>query len=223
MDKKTDETLKTRLGKEGYERLLKINNPDLHAFVVRYVEFCDPARVFVCTDSPADIKYIRESAVRNGEEMPLAVKGHTAHFDAYGDQGRDKEHTAILVPRGVDLGQSIGTKDRDEGLKDVHEILKGIMKGRELFICFFTLGPANSEFSIPCVQLTDSPYVAHSEDLLYRFGYQEFLRQGAKARFFKFVHSQGEVDERKVSKNLHNRRIYIDLPDNTVYSTNTQY
>jgi len=37
------------------------------------------------------------------------------------------------------------------------------------------------------------------------------------------VHSQGEVDERKVSKNLDKRRIYIDLYHDTVYSTNTQY
>jgi phosphoenolpyruvate carboxykinase (GTP) len=82
-------------------------------------------------------------------------------------------------------------------------------------------------FSIPCIQLTDSAYVAHSEDLLYRQGYQEFLRLGAAARFFKFVHSQGALAEAglglQVSKDVERRRVYIDLQDEVIYSMNTQY
>lgn len=223
MEPSAFEFLKSRLGEEGIERLFRIDNPELHRFIARYVVLCNPSQVFICTDSEEDIAHIREAPVRDGEEAPLAIAGHTVHFDAYGDQGRDREHTAILVPEGMDLGPAIATKARGEGLRDVHAILRDSMKGRELFICFFTLGPARSEFQIPCVQLTDSAYVAHSEDLLYRRGYQEFVRQGRNARFFKFVHSQGELDERHVSKNLHLRRIYIDLLEDTVYSTNTQY
>jgi phosphoenolpyruvate carboxykinase (GTP) len=169
------------------------------------------------------VKYLRETALKNGEESKLAMKGHTIHFDNYKDQGRDKKNTGILVPQGVNLGTSIETKDRDAGLKDIYEILKDIMKGKELYILFFCLGPSNSVFSIPAVQLTDSSYVAHSETLLYRPGYAEFVRQGSKARFFKFVHSQGELDERKTCKNLDKRRIFIDLEEDIVYSTNTQY
>ncbi|MFH1624769.1 MAG: phosphoenolpyruvate carboxykinase domain-containing protein, partial [Pseudomonadota bacterium] len=223
MDKKTVDKLKTRLGEEGYQKLIRIDNPELHQFIARYVELCNPDKVFISDDSSEDIKYIRESAIRNGEESKLAMEGHTIHFDSYYDQGRDKEHTGIVVSKGVDLGSAIVTKDRDEGVKEIHEILKDIMKGKELYICFFCLGPARSEFSIPCVQLTDSSYVAHSENLLYRPGYQEFVRQGSGARFFRFVHSQGELDERKVCKNLDKRRIYIDIEGDTVYSTNTQY
>ncbi|MFA4911129.1 MAG: phosphoenolpyruvate carboxykinase (GTP) [Desulfobacteria bacterium] len=223
MDKKTMNTLKTRLEEDGYQKLIRIDNQELHQFIARYVEHCNPGKVFVSTDSRDDIKYIRESAIINGEESRLAIDGHTVHFDSYYDQGRDKEHTDILVPRGMDLGPTIITKDRDEGVKEVHEILENIMEGKELYICFFCLGPTKSEFSIPCVQFTDSSYVAHSEFLLYRAGYEEFVRQGSKARFFKFVHSQGELDERKVCKNLDKRRIYIDIDDDIVYSTNTQY
>ncbi|MGF3554071.1 MAG: phosphoenolpyruvate carboxykinase (GTP) [Thermoplasmatota archaeon] len=106
-------------------------------------------------------------------------------------------------------------------------MLNNIMKGHELFIKFYCLGPLNSPFSIPCLQLTDSAYVAHSEDLLYRQGYSEFIRQGKNLRFFKFVHSQGELEEAGlgllVSKNIEKRRVYIDLEDEVIYSTNTQY
>ena len=223
MEDKTRSILGIRLGQEGYQRLMKIDNLKLHQFIAKYIELCNPDKVFVCADSSDDIDYVRQSAIRNGEESELAIKGHTVHFDSYHDQARDKEHTNILVARGVDLGSTISTRDRDEGLKEIHEILRDIMKGKELHIRFFCLGPTKSEFSIPCVQLTDSSYVAHSEDLLYRPGYEEFVREGSSAHFFKFVHSQGEVDERKVSQNLDKRRVYIDIEDDIVYSTNTQY
>lgn len=217
------EVLKNRLGDEGYRKLMAIDNPALHEFVAKYVKLCNPDKVFISTDSPDDIRYIKEAAIRNGEEEKLAMEGHTVHFDGYYDQARDKEQTKFLVQKGVDLGPNLNTIDREKGIKEIHEILKNIMQGRELYIRFFCLGPTNSEFSIPCVQLTDSAYVAHSEDLLYRWGYEEFKRQGRSARFFRFVHSEGELDEHRVSKNIGKRRIYIDNEDGIVYCTNTQY
>jgi phosphoenolpyruvate carboxykinase (GTP) len=223
MDPKVSEYLKKRLGEQGYNKLAKIDNPDVHAFIAKHVQHCNPDKIFVCSDAAEDVNYVREAAIRNGEEEKLAIEGHTIHFDNFYDQARDKEHTVILVPKGVDLGPTIRTGDRDECLKEITEIMKDIMKGKELYVRFFCLGPTNSIFSIPVVQLTDSAYVAHSEDILYRHGYEEFVRQGKKAQFFKMVHSAGELEERNTSKNLDKRRIYIDLQDNTVYSSNTQY
>ena len=223
MDAQVSDFLRKRLGEEGYNKLSRIDNPALHAFVAKYVKHCNPDKVFICTDDPADLKYVREAAVKNGEEEPLATEGHTIHFDNAKDQARDKEHTLILVPKGTDLGATIKTGDRDECLKEVNEIMKDIMKGREAYVRFFCLGPTNSEFSIPSVQITDSAYVAHSEDILYRQGFEEFVRQGKNAKFFKIVHSAGDLDERKTCKNLEKRRVYIDLLENLVYSCNTQY
>ncbi len=215
--------LKDKLDSESYDRLMAIENPYLHEFIAKYVELCNPDSVFVSDSSEASLQYIREEAIRNGEEMPLATRGHTVHFDGYYDQARDRANTKFLLPKGVDLGPSIRAIDRDEGLQEIHEILKDIMKGHRLYVLFFSLGPTNSVFSIPAVQLTDSAYVAHSENILYRQGYEEFKRRGATKNFFKFVHSEGELDERKTSKNLDKRRVYIDLEEDTVYSVNTQY
>lgn len=219
--------LKSKLSDKDYQKLLKINNPEIVQFIAKYVGLCNPSKVTICTDSKEDIKYTREAAINNHEEAKLAIKGHTIHYDGFYDQARDKSKTKFLLPKGKDLGPEINAMDREEGLKEIHEILKDTMKGHELFIKFFTLGPTNSEFSIPCLQLTDSAYVAHSEDLLYRQGYQDFVRLGKKAKFFRFVHSQGEMEETSlgllVSKNIDKRRIYIDLEDEVVYSTNTQY
>ncbi|MEA2076137.1 MAG: phosphoenolpyruvate carboxykinase (GTP) [Euryarchaeota archaeon] len=222
-DKRVMDMLKAILGEENWQKLMKIDNPELHQFIAKYVELCNPDKVFVCTDSPEDIQYVRQEAIRAGEEMELALNGHTVHFDGYYDQARDKKNTKFLLPEGVDLGSNINAMVRGAGLNEIHEILRDIMRGHQLFVRFFCLGPLNSDFLIPAVQLTDSGYVAHSEDLLYRQGYEEFVRLGKAARFFKFVHSAGELDERKTSKNIDKRRVYIDLEDETVYSVNTQY
>ncbi|MEW6686817.1 MAG: phosphoenolpyruvate carboxykinase (GTP) [Candidatus Edwardsbacteria bacterium] len=215
--------IRQRLGEESYKKLTKIDNPALHQFIAQFIELCNPGKVFVFTGSPEEINYIREATIRDGEESKVAMEGHTIHFDNYYDQGRDKKNTGILLPKGVKFDEAIETKERDTALKDINEILKDIMKGKEMYVCFFCLGPTHSEFSIPAVQITDSSYVAHSDTILYRPGYEEFVTEGPKARFFKFVHSQGELDERKTCKNLAKRRIFIDLEENIVYSTNTQY
>ncbi|RLF84008.1 phosphoenolpyruvate carboxykinase, partial [Thermococci archaeon] len=217
-----EDYLKKRLDPEQFEKIKGIDNLELNEFLAKYIELLNPARVFICTDSKEDEDYIRRKAIEYGEEKPLAMEGHTIHYDGYYDQARDKARTKILVPKGVEI-PFINTMDREKGLKEIHEIMKDIAKGKELFVCFFVLGPKNSVFTIPAVQLTDSAYVAHSEFILYRKGYEEFKRLGREAKFLKFVHSAGELDERKTSKNIDGRRVYIDLEGETVYSANTQY
>ena len=218
-----EQLLKDRLNPDAFEKLERLQNVHIFEFVADYIERCNPASVFVCTDDAEDIEYIRRRALENGEEKALAISGHTVHFDHYFDQARDKKHTAILLPPAKRLDDKISTLDRTTGLADIQNILKDIMRGKEMIVRFFCLGPNASPFSIPAVQITDSAYVAHSEDLLYRPGYGEFLRLGDYPRFFKFVHSQGELDERRTCKNLDQRRVYIDLEEETVYSANTQY
>ena len=219
---KAQEVLKKRLQEEHYNKLVDIKNPGFHRFVAEYIELCNPDEVFVCTDKDEDRMRIRDAATERGEEKSLAVEGHTVHFDGYFDQGRDKENTRFLLPKGVDLGSDINSTDREEGLKELRAILKNIMQGHTLYIRFFCLGPTSSQFSIPAIQLTDSAYVAHSEDLLYRPGYEECRRIGETDRFFKFVHSEGELKD-SVSVNIDKRRVHIDIQDNIVYSLNTQY
>ena len=215
--------LQKRLEPGEYEKLMRIDNSDLHAFIARYIDHCNPRKVFVCTDSEKDLRYIREKALANGEEIRLAAENHTIHFDNYRDQARDKKNTRILIPAGEKLDPAINTGPREDSLKEIHEIMRGIMEGKEVYIRFFCLGPTGSVFSQPVMQMTDSAYVAHSEDLLYRQGFEEFVRQGPGKRFFKIVHSAGELDERSTSRNLDRRRVYIDLEEDTVFSANTQY
>ncbi len=211
------------LSEEDYQKLVALNNPKVMEIVETYANLCEPAKIKVITDSPEDIAYVRQLALEQKEERPLAMEGHTVHFDGPKDQARDKKNTRVLLPKGKKLSKHINSIDREEGLKEILGYMKGAMKGKIMLVRFFSLGPKNSRFTIPALQITDSAYVAHSEDLLYRQGYEVFQKLNGSPEFFYFVHSAGELDENGNSKNIDKRRIYIDLEENRVFSVNNQY
>ena len=221
MDEKLGEYLRGKLNDRDYERLAAIPCPAVHEFVAEAIELCRPESVFVCTDDPGDIARIRSLATDTGEETPLAIEGHTIHFDGPRDQARDKANTRYLVAPGMNLGESLNAVDREEGLAEVRGFLRDSMAGKQMLVRFFCLGPTNSPFAVPAMQMTDSAYVAHSEDLLYRSGYEQF-RRTAQDGFFRVLHSAGRL-EGNVSADVAERRIYIHLDEEIVYSVNTQY
>ncbi|MBN2154918.1 MAG: phosphoenolpyruvate carboxykinase (GTP) [Candidatus Lokiarchaeota archaeon] len=212
----------THLDGNTLQRLNQLKNDHIVAIVETYAELLQPSSIKVITDQEEDFKYIREKAIEVGDEIPLDIPGHTVHFDGYYDQARDVKNTKILINKDVVLSDRLNTMDRDEGLREVLDIMKGAMRGKEMVVCFFALGPVNSRFTQCAMQITDSFYIAHSEDILYRNGFQEFKRLQGSDNFFLFVHSAGQL-ENKVSKNIDKRRIYIDLLGNKVLSVNNQY
>lgn len=204
------------------KKLLQLQNPRLNAVIESYAKLCRPASVTIIDDSDEDARYLRQKAQDNGEETALPMKGHTFHFDGPNDQARDKAHTMLLLDEPIQFGFETNTLDRQTGLNEIENLLRGIMAGKEMFVRFSCLGPTRSPFSLMALQITDSAYVAHSEDLLYRRGYEAFKTMENKDDFFVFIHSAGAL-EHGVTKNVDQRRIYVDLKDNRVFSINNQY
>ncbi len=213
----------TVMDSANVQKIRDLKNPHVEEVVEKFVNMMKPARVTVITDSAEDIGYVRDLAIKNGEEAPLETKGHTVHFDGYSDQARDKANTRVLVTPEMKMSKGINTLDREDGISEIYDIMDGIMEGKEVLVRFFCLGPLNSRFSIAALQLTDSSYVAHSEDILYRSGYEQFKNLNGSDEFFYFVHSAGKLDERGNSRDIENRRIYIDVLGNRVFTMNNQY
>ncbi len=215
-------TLESFLTDANLRKILTIPNQSVHKFIADAIELCNPMKVFVCDDSRMDVEYIRRTAIARGEETPLAIPTHTVHFDGLHDQARDREQTVYLVPKGESLGEHLLQMSREEGLELARKRLTGSMENKKMVVRFFCLGPRDSVFSIPCVQITDSFYVAHSEDLLYRHGYDYFRRLPDDAEIFWMLHSSGRLMH-SVSTDWQLRGVAIDYKKNTVYSYNTQY
>ncbi len=217
--------LRQKMSAESYRKLLELDNPKLFEFIGEYTELCEPDSVYMCNDSDADAEYIRKNSLALKEEKPLTKEGHTIHYDGFQDQGRAPGATKNLVRKELVplMGGALLAKEREEGLAEVLGILKGIMKGKQAIVKLSCEGPTHSPFSIACAQMSDSFYVCHSEELLYRRGYEHFRKMASKDKFFRFVHSAGRLDENGNSADLDKRRIYQDMEDYIVFSANNQY
>src|SRR3972149_3978371 len=167
------EVLQPKLSRLDYEKLCTIADIKVHQFIAEADELCNPEKIFICSDSAEDIAHVRRKAIATGEENAiLALSGHTVHFDGIYDQGRDRQVTKYLVPKGESLSKALNQIGRDEGLAEIKNLLRDAMKGRTMIVRSVSLGPPHSIFTLLGVQCTDSWYVAHSEDLLYRHGFQ---------------------------------------------------
>jgi phosphoenolpyruvate carboxykinase (GTP) len=218
------EALQPKLSQADYKKLSAIDNPNVHEFIAKESDLCHPEKIFICSDSSDDIEYVRKQAIATCEEQAiLNISGHTVHFDGEQDQGRDRQATKYLVPKGLSLSKALNQMDRQEGLLEVMGLLRGSMVGKTMIVRFISLGPADSVFTILGLQCTDSWYVAHTESLLYRPGYEQFVKAGNKSDFLRVLHSAGKLNSDMVSIDYAKKRIYIDHMDNTIYSVNTQY
>jgi phosphoenolpyruvate carboxykinase (GTP) len=218
------EALQPKLSPADFQKLSVIDNPNVHEFIAKESDLCQPKEIFICSDSAEDITHVRKQAIASGEEQAiLTLQGHAVHFDGEHDQGRDRQATKYLVPKGVTLSKALNQMDRQEGLAEVRGVLRDSMQGKTMIVRFVALGPQDSIFTILGLQCTDSWYVAHSENLLYRSGYEQFVKAGPKSDFLRVLHSAGKLNGDMVSVDYNKKCIYIDQMDNTIYSVNTQY
>ncbi len=226
MNSKYTDLLKSKMSDASFAKLTALDNEKVMDFIGQFTEHCNPASLYVCDDSKEDEQYIREQSIAKNEEFVLARDKQTIHWDNVNDQARDKVNTRYLVYKeNLERMKSLNSVEYNQGLEEIMGIAKGIMTGKDAVVKFFCEGPAFSEFTMPCVQITDSWYVAHSESILYRTAYAHFLalKGDKKNDFFRFVHSAGQLDENHTSANLDKRRIYMDTQNNIVYSMNCQY
>ena len=205
------EALRPKLNKSDYQKICAVSIPKVHEFIAKSADLCNAENIFICNDSPEDKKYIRQQAIDCKEEAPLRISGHTYHFDGFFDQGRDRKATKYLVPKRIFLSKALNQIDRQEGLAEVKGLLRDSMAGRTMVARFLSLGPPNSVFTILGLQCTDSWYVAHSEDLLYRPGYKFFTKSGSDVQFLRVLHSAGKLRENMVSEEHDKKRIYIEF------------
>ncbi len=226
MSTKYETMLQGKMSAESFAKLSALKNKKVMEFVGLFAEHCEPASIYVCDDSEKDTQYVRDQALAKGEEQKLSLSKQTIHWDGYGDQGRDKDGTRFMVYKeNLAKMEALNAIEYEAGHAEIMGIAKGIMKGKDAVVQFFSEGPTESPFTIPCIQFTDSWYVAHSEFILYRSAYTHFLKmkEAEKDDFFRFIHSAGELDARGCTVNLKQRRIYMDTQNNIVYSMNAQY
>ena len=72
------EALKWKLTKENFKKLREIEHPKVHEFIAKSSDLCNAKNIFICSDDPKDISYIRQQAIISGEEQEsLKIKGQS--------------------------------------------------------------------------------------------------------------------------------------------------
>jgi phosphoenolpyruvate carboxykinase (GTP) len=201
-------------------KIMKIQNAAVLLKIANAISMCEPDAVFVNTGSEPDRQFVRSLALQKGEETRLAMENHTLHFDLKEEQGRILDRTFYIANEG-DLVSSLANKMlRQDALRDIRDIMAGIMRGKVMMVGFYIRGPAGSPVSNPALEITSSAYVTHSAELLYRNVFARFDEEVERLNhFYTNIHSEG----RNRSEDLPNARVFMDRSYQTTYSFNCTY
>ncbi len=206
---------KNKLDNEHLARLSRITHEEVLLKIANAIALCQPDTIMVLTGSDADKDFIRKYSIEKGEETPLAIPGHTYHFDLPEDQGRLLSQTLYIVNEDEHISSMAQKELRSVSHAYIEKHMTGIMKGKVMFVGFYSRGPVGAQASIPAIEISSSTYVLHSAELLYRNCYADFDAEvDRRGEFFTNVHSEGP----NRPEDIPNCRIYMDRSWQTTYS-----
>ena len=209
-----------RLDEKNLSRIQEIKNPEVAVKIANSIAMCEPETIFINTGSESDRAYIREMALKNGEEANLPMDGHTIHFDLKDEQGRIIDRTYYISNEGEDISSLANKMDRAKALIDIRDKMTGIMRGKTMIVGFYMRGPIGSPASNPALEITSSGYVSHSAEILYRNAFSNFEKEvDRRGHFYTNLHSEG----RNRPEDLPNARVFMDRSHRTTYSFNCTY
>jgi phosphoenolpyruvate carboxykinase (GTP) len=209
-----------RLDEKNLSGIQKIKNPEVVVKIANSIAMCEPETVFINTGSESDKVYIREIALKNGEEAKLPMDGHTIHFDLKDEQGRIVDRTYYISNEGEHISSLANKMDRAKALIDIRDKMTGIMRGKTMIVGFYMRGPVGSPASNPALEITSSAYVSHSAEILYRNAFPDFNKEVDRlGHFYTNIHSEG----RNRPEDLPNARVFMDRSHRTTYSFNCTY
>jgi phosphoenolpyruvate carboxykinase (GTP) len=198
-----------------FAKLAAVRNTEARVKIANAIRMGRPDRVYVVAAGPEDVQVLRDEALAGGEERPLAMPGHTLHFDLPEDQGRMVDQTFYIVNEGEDVSVLAKRQLRAEATAYLREHFSGIMRGLTMYVGFYNRGPTGAQAAVPGIMISSSAYVLHSANILYRNVLDDFDAEVARAGvFFTNVHSQGTNRSEDIPK----ARIYMDRSWFTTFS-----
>ena len=214
------EIFKRTLDASNLSKIQKIKTPGVRVKIANAIAMCEPEAVFVNSGTEADRQFIRDLALKNGEEAALPMDNHTIHYDLKYEQGRIIDRTFYIANPGEQISSLANKMMRADALEEIRKIMTGIMHGKTMVVGCYIRGPAGAPVANPALEITSSAYVSHSAEILYRNAYDVFDREVAdRGHFYTNIHSEGlnRIED------LPNARVFMDRSHWTTYSFNCTY
>lgn len=164
--------------------------PELLKWVKQCVALTEPSSVSLFLDPDIDDKKYTKKLVEQGVLRPLKWPGCFHVSTSSEDTARVEECTFICTLSEAMAGPTNHWKDPQEMKKHLNTLFKGCMRGREMIIIPYCMGPYDSAYKLIGVEITDSAYVAINMRRMARCGRQalELLKTNT---FVPGLHSVG--------------------------------
>ncbi|MGH8267895.1 MAG: phosphoenolpyruvate carboxykinase (GTP), partial [Steroidobacteraceae bacterium] len=160
-------------------------------------ELTQPRAIHWCEGTEAEARELTAKLVRDQELIALNPEQfpgcHLARSKP-NDVARVEHLTYICTRSQEDAGPNNHWMDPQQAHAKMHELFRGCMRERTLYVIPYCMGPLDSPLARCGVEITDSPYVVINMLIMTRAGRAALERIARDGRFVRGLHSTGELD-----------------------------